>query len=34
MLDELLFIGTKGARDRVVVEAPCYKPEDRGFETR
>jgi hypothetical protein len=23
-----------GERDGVVVEALCYKPEDRGFETR
>jgi hypothetical protein len=25
---------SKGARGSVVVEALCYKPEDRGFETR
>jgi hypothetical protein len=24
----------KGARGSVVVKALCYKPEDRGFETR
>jgi hypothetical protein len=24
----------EGARDNVVAEALCYKPEDRGFETR
>jgi hypothetical protein len=23
-----------GVRDSVVVKAPCYKPECRGFETR
>jgi hypothetical protein len=35
MLDALLLlIGTKGTWDSVVDGAPCYKPEDRGFETR
>jgi hypothetical protein len=30
---KLLFPSTVVAHSSVVVKAPCYKPEDRGFET-
>jgi hypothetical protein len=33
-IDFLYHLYYTGARDSVVVKALCYKPEDRGYETR